>query len=202
MAAQLEVRARDVQFALDRLVEGAGRLRGHFDLSRVVAVGHSFGGATAVAATGRDRRIAAAANVDGTPYGELPVLDRPFLLLQSDHAVTAHGESFLARNRRLLEQAAAPAWRYEVLRANHLVFMDVPLCLAPPGRWALSRIVGGNLVGGSRDPVEAQRTTADILDAFIRETLLGESGLVARTVARGREIKGGPITGSAAADRP
>jgi dienelactone hydrolase len=202
MADQLEVRALDVQFALDRLVEGTGRLKGHVDLSRVVAVGHSFGGASAVAATGRDRRIAAAANIDGTPYGELPVLDRPFLLLQSDYAVTAHGESFRARNGRLLEQATAPAWRYEVLRANHLVFMDVPLSLTPLARWALSRIVGGNLVGGSRDPVEVQRMAADILDAFIRETLLGESGLVTSTVARYREIKGGPIEGSATAAGP
>jgi pimeloyl-ACP methyl ester carboxylesterase len=167
-------------------------LKGHVDLSRVVAVGHSFGGATAVAATGRDRRIAAAANIDGTPYGELPVLDRPFLLLQTDHAVTGHGENFMTRNSRLLDQATAPAWRYEILRANHLVFMDVPLALTPPARWALSRTVGGNLVGGSRDPVEAQRMAADILDAFIRETLLGESGLVTSTVARCREIEGGP----------
>ncbi len=192
MADQLDVRSRDVQFALDRLVEGTGRLKGHVDLSRIVAVGHSFGGATAVAATGRDRRIAAAANIDGTPYGKLPVLDRPFLLLQSDYTVTGHGESFRTRNGRLLDQATAPTWRYEMLRANHLVFTDAPLALTPPARWALSRTVGGNLVGGSRDPVEAQREAADILDAFIRETLLGESGLVASTAARCREVRGGP----------
>jgi dienelactone hydrolase len=202
MAEQLNVRAADVQFALDRLVEGAGRLKGHVDLSHVIAAGHSFGGATAVAAAGRDPRIAAVANIDGTPYGELPVLQRPFLLLQSDYAVTGHGDSFMARNKRLLEETSAPAWRYEVLHANHVVFMDAPLFFAPPVRWALSRIFGGDLFGGSRGPVEMQPATADILDAFIRETLFGDSGLMAQTVARYGEIRGGPIGGNAAPSGP
>ncbi len=202
MADQLDIRARDVQFALDRLVEGAGRLKGHVDLSRIVAMGHSFGGATAIAAAGRDPRIAALVNIDGTPYGELPVIRRPFMLLQSDYAVTTHGDSFMARNKQLLEQATAPAWRYEVLHANHLDFMDVPLYFAPPGHWALSLVVGGDLFGGSRGPLETQHAASDILDAFIRETLSGESGLLKSTEARFSEIAGGPIERSAAATGP
>ena len=199
MAAQLDVRATDFQFALDRIAEGAGRLKGHVDLSRVVAVGHSFGGATAVVAAARDPRIGAAVNIDGTPYGEVPVLHRPFLLLQSDHAVTGHGDSFMARNKRIIEQATAPAWRYEVLHANHVVFMDAPLFFAPPARWALSQVFGadmGDLFGGSRGPAEMQPATADILDAFIRETLFDESGAVTRAVARHPEINGGRVEGS------
>jgi dienelactone hydrolase len=202
MADQLDIRATDVQFALDRLVEGAGRLKGHADLSRIVAMGHSFGGATAVAAAGRDPRIGAVVNIDGTPYGELPVLRRPFMLLQSDYAVTTHGDSFMARNRQLLERATALAWRYEVLHANHLDFMDVPLYFAPPGHWALSQVVGGDLFGGSRGPLETQRAAADILDAFMRETLSGESGLLTGAVARYSEIEGGPIERSASAAGP
>jgi dienelactone hydrolase len=199
MAAQLDVRAADVRFALDRLVEGAGRLKGHVDLSRVVAVGHSFGGATAAAASARDPRIAAAVNIDGTPYGEIPVLNRPFLLLQSDYAVTTHGDSFMTRNKVLLEQTSAPAWRYEILRANHVVFTDAPLFFAPPALWALSQVFGGDLFGGSRGAMETQRAAADIIDAFIRESLFGESGLVTSTVARYSEINGGQIAGNTAA---
>lgn len=198
MADQQSIRASDVQFTLDRLIEGAGRLKGHLDPSRVIAVGHSFGGATAVAASVRDPRIAATANIDGTPYGAAPVLGRPFLLLQSDYTVTTHGADFTARNKRLLETATAPTWRYEILRANHVAFLDAPLFFAPPARWALSQVSrvindGGDIFGGDRDPVDVQRMTADIVDAFIRENLFGESGRVTRTVARHSEIKGGPI---------
>jgi predicted dienelactone hydrolase len=205
MAAQLNVRAADFRFALDRVAEGAGRLKGHVDLSRVAAVGHSFGGATAVVATARDPRIGAAVNIDGTPYGEVPVLDRPFLLLQSDYAVSSHGDNFMARNKLIIEQATAPAWRYEVLRANHVVFMDAPLFFAPPARWALSQVFGadmGDLFGGSRGPAEMQPATADILDAFIRETLFGDSGAVTGAVARYRAIEGGPVERSAGAAGP
>jgi predicted dienelactone hydrolase len=196
MADQLDVRTADFQFVLDRLVEGLGRLKGHVDLSRVTAMGHSFGGATAVAATGRDPRIAAVVNIDGTPYGQLPVIHRPFLLLQSDYAVTGHGDSFIARNQRLLDQASAPAWRYEVLRANHLVFMDTPQYFTPLARWALSKVLGrdlGDIFGGSRGPVEMVPATGDILDAFIREALFNDDAAVRRAVARHREIKGGRI---------
>jgi predicted dienelactone hydrolase len=202
MAEQLNTRASDAQFVLDRLAEGMGQLKGHINLSQVIAVGHSFGGATAVALS-RDARIAAVANIDGTPYGELPVLHRPFLLLQSDYTVTTHGDSFMARNKRLLEECSAPTRRYEMLHANHVVFMDTPLFFTAPARWAMSLVFGreaGDLFGGSRDTIEAQRTAADILDAFIRESLIGESGAVKTTVARHSDIVGGRIEKGSATD--
>jgi predicted dienelactone hydrolase len=207
MAGQQGIRASDLQFTLDRLIEGAGRLKGHLDLSRVVAIGHSFGGATAVAASGRDPRIAATVNIDGTPYGDVPVLHHPFLLLQSDYTVTTHGDRFMTANKRLLETATAPAWRYEFLQANHVVFMDGSLFFAPPARWALSQASrmmdeGGDIFGGDRDPPEAQRAAADIIDAFIRETLSGETGAVTNAVAGVREIKGGQVEGNAATAGP
>jgi len=191
MATQLGIRATDFQFAIDRIIEGLDDLKGHLDFSRIVAVGHSFGGATAVAATGRDPRIGAVVNIDGTLYGEVPELHRPFLLLQSDYAVTGHGDAFKARNQQLLEHTTAPAWRYEILGANHLVFMDVLYFLSAPVKWVLKKKYGGNLFGGERKPKEIQYMSSDILDAFIRETLYGEKDLVKRSVAKYSDIKGG-----------
>jgi hypothetical protein len=71
--------------------------------------------------------------------------------------------------------------------------MDVPQFFAPPGRWALSQVIGGDLFGGSRGPAETHRAASDILDAFFRESLLGESGAVTRAAARHREIVGGQV---------
>jgi dienelactone hydrolase len=92
MARQQDVRTADVRFVIDQLAHPdalSPPLRGaRIDASKVAAIGHSFGGAASIAALSEDPRVVAAANIDGTPYGDLPErqLTRPFLLLQSDHA--------------------------------------------------------------------------------------------------------------------
>jgi predicted dienelactone hydrolase len=60
-------------------------------------------------AMSEDPRIVAAANIDGTPYGDLPdrQLTRPFLLLQSDNAETHHGDRFINGNGKLLARMTA-----------------------------------------------------------------------------------------------
>lgn len=190
MAAQLSVRATDFKFVLDRVFEGLDGLKNHLDTSHIVAIGHSFGGATAVVATAQDPRIKAAVNIDGTLYGEIPHLTRPFLWVQSDSSVTLHSDFSIARNIKLLEQTTAPAWRYEMLGANHLVFMDNFLSLAAPAKWILKKTYGGNLFGGDRKPTESQHTSIDIIDAFIRETLLAEKDVLTLTVAQKMGIRG------------
>ena len=52
-----------------------------------------------------DDRIKAAANIDGTLYGGLSdgKKERPFLLLDSDHAESGHSERNIAGNRLLFE---------------------------------------------------------------------------------------------------
>ncbi|HEX7948581.1 MAG TPA: hypothetical protein VF495_28215, partial [Phenylobacterium sp.] len=140
-------------------------------------------------------RLRAAANVDGTPYGDLAEqrLAHPFLLLQSDYAETGHSRAFMLGNARLLANGAGPAWRYEIRWANHYSFTDAPLFFSPPGRFVLSR-----LIGGERGPVETQRATADLLDAFLRAPL-GRPPIDLGSVAkRYDDIIGGPITPPAA----
>lgn len=111
MAKQLDIRAADMQFALDQLrpeIIGAD-LASQLDLDHVAAIGHSLGGATAAVAMAHDPRLKAAANLDGTLYGaiiEAP-LDRPFLLLQSDHVETGHSDAFVKGNQKLIDQSSA-----------------------------------------------------------------------------------------------
>ncbi len=168
MTHQQEVRADDIAFVVDQLDHGAfGKaLPCHLDLTRIAAVGHSFGGASAALALSRDERIKAAANIDGTPYGDLPEarLTRPFLLIQSDPLETRHGETFKAGNAALLAGDTAASRRVTLIHANHYSFTDAPLMLAPPARWAVSLIAGG-----SRGAPDTQRTAVDALDRFLKE---------------------------------
>jgi len=189
-------RAADIRFVLDRLATDAvgPRLRGRLDAGHVAVIGHSLGGAAAALALSQDPgRLQAAANIDGTPYGDLPAqrLQRPFLLLQSDAAETKPSTRFVDGNRRLLVNASA-AWRFEIKRANHYSFTDAPLFFSPPGRFVLSR-----LIGGERGPVETQRATVDILDAFLRAPL-GRPAVDPRPAARRYgDISGGLMAASA-----
>jgi dienelactone hydrolase len=191
MAGQLDVRAADMLFALNQLrPEIIGDdLAAHLDLGHVAAIGHSLGGATAVVAMQADARIEAAANVDGTPYGAMTTrpLDRPFLLLQSDYGESGHSDKFIQRNRAIIQQDAAPAWHYEIHRANHYSFTDAPLFLALPARFALSL-----LIGGGRGPEEPQRASADILAAFLQGPLGGAPGDIEAAAASYKDISGGP----------
>jgi dienelactone hydrolase len=191
MAGQLNTRADDLRYALDQLrpdIIGAD-LAGHLDLDHVAAIGHSLGGATAVMAMQADPRIKAAANIDGTPYGAMAAkpLDRPFLLLQSDHKETGHSEKFVLGNKSIMGHDAAPAWHYEIHRANHYSFTDAPFFLALPARFAVSM-----LIGGGRGPEETQRASADILAAFLQEPLGGAPGNVEAAAASYKDISGGP----------
>jgi dienelactone hydrolase len=193
MAGQQDVRVADLRFVIDQLEQGAvvgSPLAGRLDL-HVAAIGHSFGGATAVAAMAVDRRIVAAANVDGTVYGPAinAVLDRPMLLLESDHAETGHDDRYLAGNAALLAHDRAAAWRYEIKRANHYSFTDAPLFLAPPARAVLALAIGGE-----RGASSTHRAAIDILEAFLQGPLGGAPASVAAAAARHPDVIGGPAT--------
>ena len=199
MTREQERRASDVRFVIDQLARpNALSLQGGtMDGSKVAVIGHSFGGAAAIAAMSEDPRIVAAADIDGTPYGDLPdrVLTKPFLLLQSDHAETGHSSFFFDGNNKLLVNATVSGFRYEIRRANHYSFTDAPYFLAPPGRWLLAQAMGGSL-----GPEATQRATADILTAFLSGPLRGTPADMDAVVARHLAVHGGEVerkTGSA-----
>ena len=193
MVRQQAVRVADVRFVIDQLAHPEAlspRLRGGIDVSKVAVIGHSFGGAASIAALSEDPRVVAAANIDGTPYGDLPdrQLTRPFLLLQSDYAETHHSEFFINGNGKLLANMTAPGFHYEIKHSNHFSFTDAPFFVAPPGRWLLAQVMGGG-----RGPAATQQATADIVAAFLSGPLTGADADVAATAARYPEVLGGAV---------
>jgi dienelactone hydrolase len=198
MEEQQRVRTADIRFVIDQLARPTalseplrgGVTSGVIDGSKVAVIGHSFGGAVSAMVMSEDARVVAAANIDGTPYGDLPdrVLTRPFLLLQSDLDEAPHGEIFHAGNGKLLTSMTAPGFRYEMKRVNHYSFTDALFFLAPPGRWLLSQAIGG-----ARGPAATQRVTADLLAAFLSGPLTGVHVDIAATAARIPDLHGGPV---------
>lgn len=195
MVAQQRVRTADIRFVIDQIARPEALsppLRGgRIDAAKVAVIGHSFGGAASAMAMSEDPRVVAAANIDGTPYGDLPdrQLTRPFLLLESDLTEAPHGEFYLEGNAKLLAGMTAPGYRYELKRSNHYSFTDALLFVAPPGRWLLARVIGG-----SRGTAATQQAAADILAAFLSGPLTGVEGDMAAAVARFPGILGGPVT--------
>lgn len=194
MAARLETRARDISFVIDQLSRPAelGDFSRNLDLDHIAAIGHSFGGAASVAAAQEDMRIKASSNIDGTLYDkewEKP-LRQPFLLLDSDHVETGHSPENIAHNAALLDNLTGPGWAYEIHNANHYSFTDALLFFAPPGRYALTFVMGGE-----RSPQESQAAAIDILDAFLSEPLGREPQDVNAAVGKYTGIIGGRTNG-------
>jgi pimeloyl-ACP methyl ester carboxylesterase len=164
-------------------------LRGHLDLARVGAFGHSLGGTTALAVAARDPRVRAALNVDGDPMGAVVAVRprQPLLFVSSEvpslaeappgrdsawYALTAAG---LARSERRrtgewaqIASGAAHARRVRLVGARHLDFTDAvlsaPLVEGAERRWSR---------WGPIDGARALRVTADLTRAFFDHTLHG-----------------------------
>ncbi len=194
MAEQQRVRTADIRFVIDQLARPevlTTALRGsRLEASKVAVIGHSFGGAVSAMVLSEDPRVVAAANIDGTPYGDLPdrQLSRPFLLLQSDLDEAPHGALFHEGNGKLLAAMTAPGFRYELKHSDHYGFTDAPFFIAPLGRWLLAKAIGG-----ARGPAATQVVTADILEAFLSEPLTGVAADVDAAAARHPNVSGGRV---------
>lgn len=169
-------------YPTDDRPDAIGALSGRLDTDHIAAIGHSFGGASVVAAAADEPRIKAVANIDGTLYGDPPALKQPFLLVESDHSDNGHSAQYLDRDRDLIQHLQATGSRYEIAEANHFGFTDIPLFLTAPARFAVAQFIGGE-----RGPVDTPRAANDILVAFLR------GGDIQAAAAGHPNIHGGPV---------
>ena len=167
MENRLNTRIADVQFVINKIIhenESADGFLSKLDTNRMMITGHSLGGATAGAALAHDPRLKAAANLDGTLYGELPESygPRPFLLLESKKGDSIRYMRYENGNQKLFKQFGG-GFRYEIIEADHYSFTDVPFFLAFPTRVLASKFLNfGNIAK------KTQHATVDILNVFFK----------------------------------
>ena len=171
----------DMSFVLDHLATltaaASGRFADQVDLSRVGAVGHSFGGATVAEFCRRDPRCRAGVDIDGALQG--PViregLKQPFMLLLSDHSAEAGPET---------DQIVTDLQSfYDHLPADGRLWADIPgafhFMFSDDGAVMKSTAVRGALRVLGRLRIDARRqlaATSYCLRAFFDAHLNGRPG--------------------------
>jgi predicted dienelactone hydrolase len=170
MESRLNLRVSDIRFVIDKIEQSSllgTPLFGSFDLQRLGIAGHSLGGASAAVAMIMDPRIKAAANVDGTLYGELPetLQKKPFLLLESKKDNNGQYQRYENGNKQLFEYFGG-GYRFEIHQADHFSFSDFPLFFALPTRVLLGKF----LEFGNYTP-ETHRLTIIVLSTFFNINL-------------------------------
>jgi len=164
-------------------------LAGRLDLTRVAALGHSFGGNAALEWCRTDQRCVAAVNLDGALWSEVGRvgLDRPAMQVLAEHrefAVTSEEavkagaaptvDWFEAEKAitfggwRTVQKLAQPGYTMQVGGAAHLSFMDVPFLPVTD-----ASIVKAALAATRIDPQRMWRITCDLLLAFFARHLNG-----------------------------
>lgn len=168
---ELAVWVRDEEVVLDALLAGRSLPGVRLDGARVGAFGHSFGGAASVALLGRDRRVKAAANLDGWTFGGIAArtTEPVMFVYEGSAAVRPGGEGVEARMDRD-DNAAVDAslrrfggYRGYVGGTQHLDFTDWTL-VSP-----VQRLTHTGPIAGER----VREITRGLLVGFFDEALKG-----------------------------
>jgi dienelactone hydrolase len=173
MKDRIDTRIADVNFVINQIENLKGSATPFFssiDKNRIVIAGHSLGGATAAVAMAGDLRIKAAANIDGTLYGQVPKTTgpRPFLLIESNKDKSDRYERYENGNRQFFNQFGG-GYRYQIVEADHYSFTDGPLLLAFPSRFVASHLLEfGNI------PTRTHHTTVKILHTFFNSVFTSD----------------------------
>jgi dienelactone hydrolase len=178
-------RAEDAIATLDRLAElnaadPAGRLTGRIDVQRVGILGFSLGGAVAAETCRRDRRCAAAVNLDGWLFCDaaLDGIDQPYLLATGGYSLPGVAEldsrdpwvrlpaeyTTLDESRSTVNFERHGGYLLLINGAAHESFTDTAL------RTGLRR-----LLSHEPSPRRTATTVNAYVLAFFRKTLLGEN---------------------------
>lgn len=175
----LDAWVQDDRFIVDRLetlndMDPAGRFTDRLDLSSVGALGHSFGGATALQFCREDPRCKAGVDLDGMTLGDVNRIGvgKPFLFLVADRPLfetetpDEQGRIFLAALGRIRESIAERPSLLRLRGAQHYNFFDQAL-LTEPTVW---RWFGAM---GSIDQARALLVTRRYVRAFFDTHLKG-----------------------------
>lgn len=167
---QLNTRAADVRFILDRL-EKMNRSLGFFhallDLEKVAVVGHSYGGATAIQASFMDSRFKVCVALDSwmNPVPDEIIaggINQPFL-----HLSRPRWDDYPNSPTRLdsfFTSGGSDKYSYIIKGTEHMDFTDIPI-LTP-----LSSLV---LDTGSIQPKRITTLVNEFVTAFLDEYLIG-----------------------------
>jgi len=172
----LDINVQDAQFVLDQLGQHSvvgtliPRATRGFDIDHVAYCGHSFGGATAIRASMKDKRIVGAINLDGGQFGNITDIRQPALLFGRSDPVP-HNRTDDATWQETWNHLKG--WRREIglKDAQHRTFDDVPM-LAKLAGWPvtdrLQELVG--LLDGQR----SYDIIATYMKAFLDFSVNGE----------------------------
>ncbi|MFD1940189.1 alpha/beta hydrolase family protein [Nonomuraea mangrovi] len=151
------VRVADLRFVLDELIG-----RGLADRARIVGVGHSMGGNSAVQSLLADSRVKAAVNLDGTFHPVVAELDRPVMMVgTTDH--TPEGRDTTWKQ----SWANLKGWKrwITVKGTDHAAFVDYAVLRPQLG-------LPGSAIEGER----ALKITRAYVAAFVDRQLKGKDG--------------------------
>lgn len=179
--AFLEVRAGDLQFALDQTL--AGPLAGAIDPAKVGVFGHSYGAVTAGRVAQIDPRIQSAAAlaapmenalIPGVTLADIHV-PLMFDLMVEDNSITELGNLLIRNNYKA---ATGPAWKLELADGGHWSVSDLDGLVEPlfaPGCGDGTRQTDDTAFTYV-DPETARAITAAYVTAFFRATLEHDDG--------------------------
>jgi dienelactone hydrolase len=173
IAALNELRAEDVRFVLTKALALSARRSSPFhrrlDGRRVGALGHSLGGSTAARAARLDRRLDAAADLDGSLFGDWTARTgsrTPFMLLAAEGGV---GASFTQQPLcAYMAGLRGPRFAFQLNDALHFSYSDFqslpPRIAAAYPEWIFAGLY--QLVVGEIDPEISIRAQRRVLAAF------------------------------------